>query len=355
MAKAKKLPSGNYRCKANYTDEYGKYITKSFTADTKDEAELMAKLFLKERKEALNPNNWTLGEAADKYLEAHPFLSPSTVRGYKSIRNNAFQSIIDMRLDKIKKEQYQAAINEYAKGDKKPRSPKTVIAAHSFFKMILNENHITICDHVSLPKKTKTEIQIPSTEELKNFLEEIKVSHKRLYLYCLFSVCLGLRKSETVALTWSDIDLQKNEVHITKAKVRDEFNTYVEKTTKTYNGTRTLHLPPLLIDALNEETEKSGNLFKSSPKAMESLYQRQCIRLNFPYNFHALRHYYASVMLLNGVPNKYAQERMGHATMDMLTRVYQHTFTNEQERFNTVLDNFFALNFQDQQAPTATE
>ena len=61
----------------------------------------------------------------------------------------------------------------------------------------------------------------------------------------------------------------------------------------------------------------------------------------FPYNFHALRHYYASVMLMNGIPNRYARERMGHATEDMLIKVYQHTMDSKQREYDTVLDDFF--------------
>ena len=31
------------------------------------------------------------------------------------------------------------------------------------------------------------------------------------------------------------------------------------------------------------------------------------------------------------VPPKYAQERMGHATLDMLNRVYQHTMSKKRD------------------------
>ena len=61
MAKATKLPSGSWRCKAYYTDEYGKYKSKSFTADTKKEAEYMAREYLMEREHAAKPENRTLG------------------------------------------------------------------------------------------------------------------------------------------------------------------------------------------------------------------------------------------------------------------------------------------------------
>lgn len=344
-SKATKLPSGAWRCRAYYTDEYGKYKSKSFTADTKKEAEYQAKAFLVEREHSNKPGNRTLGEAADKFLELSQLLSPSTLRGYQSIRNNAFQSIIDVRLERLSKEMYQKAINEYAKGDGKERSPKTVMAAHSFFNKVLHENDIHIGDNVTLPQKAKHEIQIPTTEEVNHFLEAIKADHKRLYLYCLFSITMGLRKSETIALTWEDIDFEHDRVSITKAKVRDQFNAYVSKTTKTTDSARNLHLPPILKEALQTEPDKEGLVFKSSPKGMESLYQRQCGRFDFHYNFHALRHYYASIMLINGVPTKYAQDRMGHTDATMLNRVYQHVFPKNQAEYDTVLDDFFKENF----------
>lgn len=43
MPKAKKLPSGNYRCQVfSHKDAQGKKIYKSFTAPTKRQAELLA-------------------------------------------------------------------------------------------------------------------------------------------------------------------------------------------------------------------------------------------------------------------------------------------------------------------------
>lgn len=347
MAKATKLPSGNWRCKAYYTDEYGERKSKSFTAETKKIAEYMAQEYLIEREHAAKPENKTLGEMADSFLELNELLSPSTLRGYKSIRNNAFQSIINVRAGLLTAELYQKAINEYAQG----RSAKTVISAHAFFNTVLNKNGYTIGNNATLPKMVKKEIEIPSTEEVQAFLTAIRGT--RLYLYCLFSVCLGLRKSETIALQWSDINWAQKTVSINKAKVRNADNIYEEKGTKTFSGARTLHMPEILLNALNVETDKTGDIFKSTPKSLESLYQRQSKRHGFPYNFHALRHYYASVMLINGIPNKYAQERMGHASEDMLLKVYQHTFKTEEERHDIVLDTFFTHAFQNEKEERA--
>lgn len=340
MAKATKLPSGNWRCKAYYTDEHGERKSKSFTAETKNAAELAAREFIEDRKHYSKPENRTLGELADLYLEINIF-SPSTMRGYRTIRNTAFQSIINMRVGLLTKDIYQRAISEYAVG----RSPKTVRSAHNFFNNILNRYEITVGNGVTLPEKEDVDIEIPSVEEMQAFMEKIKGT--RLYLYCLFSVCLGLRKSETIGLQWEDIDLENRKISINHAKVRGEDGAYVLKATKTKKGKRTLHIPQVLMDALEEIEDKSGFVIKEKAKGMESLYQRQSKRLDFPYNFHALRHYYASVMLMHGIPNRYAKEKMGHASEDMLKRVYQHTFKNVTDQHDITLDTFFTTMFKE--------
>ena len=47
-------------------------------------------------------------------------------------------------------------------------------------------------------------------------------------------------------------------------------------------------------------------------------------------------------MLIAGVPNKYAMERMGHATENMLKTVYQHTYKSKQEEYDVKLNDFFS-------------
>lgn len=60
-----------------------------------------------------------------------------------------------------------------------------------------------------------------------------------------------------------------------------------------------------------------------------------------PFNFHCLRHYYASVMLFLNIPNKYTQQRMGHATDNMLKNVYQHLMAEKVHEADAMSDAFF--------------
>ena len=97
MAKATKLPSGKWRCKAYYTDEYGNYKSKSFAAEKKKDEEGAAALSLMERRHASRPENKTMGELIDRYIDSQSnLLSPSTIVGYRKIRRTAFQDIVDV-------------------------------------------------------------------------------------------------------------------------------------------------------------------------------------------------------------------------------------------------------------------
>lgn len=339
MAKAHKLPSGTWRCVASWTDEYGKYKQKSFTAATKQEAEFLASKFLTEKKHSMKPENKTLDDLINTYIENRSnMLSPSTITSYHKIRRTAFPSIIKTRMELLTPELYQRAINEYAKG----HSPKSVFNAHSLANKVLKSNDVYVAEKAILPQKERKEVSIPTEEEVVKLLDSTEDT--RLYLLIAFSVFLGLRRSETVGLKWKDIDFDKRTVSVRRARVKDQFGLYVEKTTKTTNSTRTLKIPQVLYDTLNtlDSSNPEAYIIDDSIDALVSLFNRTREKIDFPYKFHALRHYYASVLLVKGLPNKYAQKQMGHATDNMLKQVYQHTFKSKEEEFEATLDTYFS-------------
>jgi site-specific recombinase, phage integrase family len=336
MAKATKQKSGNWRCVASYTDENGAYKQKVFTAPSKKEAEFLASQFKLNYKHDNKTENKSVGKLIDEYITNNSnLLSPSTIRGYKTLKKTALQEIIDLPTHVLTHQLYQQAINNYAKTHK----PKTVQNAHALFATVLKENKIYITEDTNLPQKEKKEISIPTKEELSSFLSYLKENHPDLYLLCTFSVYAGLRHSETIALTWGDIN--NRTISITKAKVRDADGQYQVKPPKTTAGTRKLEMPDKLYNALPPRGEDSESVITSNIKTLDNLYIRVSKKVGFNYNFHSLRHYYASILLLEGVPNKYAMERMGHATDNMLKNVYQHTFRSKQEEIDKTINAAF--------------
>jgi len=91
MAKAKKLPSGQWRTLVyDYTDLNGKRHYESFTSDTKKDSEFMAAEFSLNKKSAAK-SRIVLGDAYDEYIEArNSILSPATIREYKRSTQKGF-------------------------------------------------------------------------------------------------------------------------------------------------------------------------------------------------------------------------------------------------------------------------
>lgn len=334
--KASKLPSGSWRCRVSYTDEYGKVHRRSFTDETKRKAEIKAAQFLVEVKHQANPANKTLGQIADEYINSRTnVLSPATIAGYRKIRRTALQNLIDVRIGFLTPQMYQAEINAYAEG----RSPKTVRNANAFFKSVLaNYKLDAITEKVLLPQKEKKEVAIPSAAEIKKLLYN---SDGDLHLMISFAVYLGLRRSEIAGLQWKHIDLEKRTVHIAQAKVKNEDGIYVLKVPKTYNGDRVLNLPKRIVSALPKPGRPNDFLIRMDLETFNNRFISLKERLKIDCTFHSLRHYYASVLLASGMPNKYAKERMGHATEDMLTKVYQHIFREQQAKYDDIVAKKF--------------
>ncbi|MDL2225972.1 tyrosine-type recombinase/integrase [Eubacteriales bacterium OttesenSCG-928-M02] len=192
----------------------------------------MAAEFLMEYKRKRRPENVLLGDMIDRYIDNRTnILSPSSVASYRKIRRIALQELMDVRMGYITAEMYQSAINNYAKG----RSPRTVEEAHRLIFRVLKEGYVDIQEEeILLPARVRTEVIIPTTEEVKQILEGAR--EKEIYLAVAFAALLGLRKSEIFALTWDDIDWEKQTVHINKSTVKDEYGIYVIKATKTYQN-----------------------------------------------------------------------------------------------------------------------
>jgi integrase len=49
----------------------------------------------------------------------------------------------------------------------------------------------------------------------------------------------------------------------------------------------------------------------------------------------------ASVMLAEGIPDKYSMKRMGHATNNMLKTTYQHTIKEKETVYDQKIDARF--------------
>lgn len=335
--KAQKLESGNWRVQIQVDGQ--RY---SCTAKTKKEAQDKAKqLFAGIQFEKRVP--FTVGKAIDRYiLEKTATLSPSTIKGYESIRKNYLQGIMDTNLSDLTQSDVQLAVGKDIEAGK---SPKTIRNAHGLLAAVIDEYRPTLILKTRLPDKEKIEMRILSEEELSKVLEKAKDT--KFEVAILLASWLGLRMSEIRGLKYSDI--QDGRVHIQRALV-DGPDGDVEKRTKTTAGDRWLKLPVTILNLISMEfTERFGEWTEDKadnyvvPYADISIYKgfiKLCKEAGIePCRFHDLRHFAASEAHALGVPDKYAMKRMGHKTDNMLKNVYLHTMKDKEDEFADLIDS----------------
>lgn len=341
MAKAIKLPSGMWRVRVlEYTGSDKKKHYKSFTADTKKEAEyLAADYYANKRQEKKKSNSdITLREAFRRYID-NAVLSPSTLRQYNQIARLRLQSVMDELIGNLTNEDLQIALNQ----DIKHLQPKTARNISGLLSAVLKEYRPDFQLHLKLPQKVKTQIFIPSEEQVKQLLKAAENTDMEIPL--MLAACLGLRMSEVLGLKWNNVNFKNNKITIRCAIVTGEDNKAYEKVPKTYAGYRTISAPSNLIDLLKKsrgEAAEGDHIVNLDFRQINYRFEKMLTTLQIPhFRFHDLRHYHASVLLAMGVPNKYAQERLGHATDNMLKTVYQHTMQNKRQELDGKLDDYF--------------
>lgn len=329
IPKAVKLPSGSWYINIMID---GKRL--SITAPTKREAENEAAAIKSGAKAAKIKTRFTVGEVIDRYISSKDtVLSPTTINGYKKLRKSVFQEIMDDPADSISQERVQRAVNKMARS----KSPKYVRNAYGLFTAAMAEYFPDRMFRITLPQKEAPKIQIPTMDQIRTLHEDC--CGKQFELPFLLAVWLGLRTSEIRGLTWDCID--GNTLIIKQALVEGE-NGPELKQPKTYSGNRRLQIPPYIMHLLDETPHTDEYIVHYTRSAMYNHLRRACIRHDIPpFRFHDLRHVNASVMLEQNVPDKYAMERMGHATNNMLKNVYQHTISKKSKQVADNLDRYF--------------
>ncbi len=330
MAKAKKLPSGNWRVQV-YDKHSGKY--RSFTAPTKKEAEYKAAEYSLHARQENSYENLTLREAFQRYIKSKTaVLSPSTLKEYIRMSEHDFKQLMPMQLSKITPELVQTAINELAA----THSPKTVRNRHGLLHSVLKAYRPTLVLTTRLPQKEKVEVIVPTTEEIQILLENagpvIKVP-------IMLASSGGLRRSEICALTPEDFtDLG---VNINKAVVIDKDGKAVCKAPKTSAGYRFVPLPKTLIaEAVKWEH------FGLSPRSLDRRFDTLVKKLPVPHiTFHKLRHYFASELHAQGIPDQYIAKIGGWDSVEVLQKIYQHTLRDKETKMTTKIVDVFTKNF----------
>ena len=201
--------------------------------------------------------------------------------------------------------------------------------------------------------KLKIGVDIPTREEIKAIVEAAKGRWRPILLTAIFT---GLRASELRGLRWTDVDLDKRELHV---RQRADRYSAIGKP-KSEFGERTVPLTPIVVNTLRGwkiacPKSEAGLVFPSTGGLVEhhkNIVERGLVptliaasivteregpngeptkRAKYT-GLHALRHFYASWSINRRVdgglelPAKVVQERLGHSSIMMTMDVYGHLF-----------------------------
>ena len=261
----------------------------------------------------------------------------------------------DYKLEKLTTPIIQQQVNKWA--DKANKGEKGAYANYSFLNNInrrILQYGVTmqVIQHnpardVIIPRKQQNKehkVKFFSNQELKQFLDYLdnldQSSYENFFDYVLYKTLLasGCRIGEALALEWSDIDLKKGTISISKT-----LNRYQETNTpKSKAGLREIDIDKATVSLLKQYKKRqqvqSWQLGRSegivfTPFTTKYAYAcllRKRLQSHFKaagvpdISFHGFRHTHATIMLYAGIEAKDLQYRLGHSNISMTLNTYVH-------------------------------
>lgn len=317
---------------------------------TKKEAEAMLNRLINEADTngIFKPSTLRLSDWLHEWLKLYlPNIEATTRAGYKErIDNKIIPHLGNIPLKNLKTSEIQSWVNMLNTEEKlSPKSVKNVflnLKASLDKAVVLNMIPKNPCTGVELPKLIKYNAEVYDEGEIQKLVDAIQGTD--MYLFVTLEILTGLRRGELAELKWSDIDLDKGIIHITRSKVLAE-GKKITKAPKSQSGKRDISIGEKLIEILKNEhinylkdKIKMGSNFIDSDNVIrqpngkefspDSLTQKwirfrkakglKDIRL------HDLRHTCATSMLLAGINMKVIQKRLGHSDISTTMNIYAH-------------------------------
>lgn len=325
MAKAKKLPSGKWRCQAfDYKDANGKIHRKSFTADTKKEAEYLAAEFAATKEDHREDIlDITFDKAVMAYIDSkESVLSPSTIRSYLGTYKKyiAGSKLGELKISKINNVALQLWVGELSKTG---MSPKSVRNHYGLISSTLGMFLPDFRPRITLPQLEQKRRYTPSDDDVKKLISAI--DDEELLIAVLLYSFGPMRRGEICALEHKHI--HGNEIHVVNNLVKDKNGQWIVKAPKTPQSVRQIEFPDFVISRI---PKGKGRIISVTPDAITQRFRDLADSLDLPhFTLHDLRHYSASIMHALNVPDKYIMARGGWKTDKVLKTVYQNVIDLE--------------------------
>lgn len=278
----------------------------------------------------------------------------------KFIREN-FPNLKNKQISRVT---WQKVINKYAE----KRTYQTVKDFHNQFKAMLRDLvHEGVIDkdptHRIVVHSKNVHVgkdKFLSLHECKKLLEQLnlgvdtngKIKHPNDWSMYI-ALKTGLRFSEVIALTPSDVDFKNNVINVDKTwNYKEKQGVFSKPKSKT--STRKVPIDPtasFMIKQLIKQTNAlqgvpilHGGTTKVFNQTVNKQLKAKCQAAEIPViSFHGLRHTFASLCIANGVSLQQTSQWLGHSDTTITQQVYTHITDEMNEKDMTTKNKVMVM------------
>lgn len=352
-------------------------LRKTFTAATRHEVSDLLTDALKNRKDGIPLVNekQNVSKFLTHWLEqvAKPRVRPKTYRTYSDlVKLHIAPAIGDIPVGKLSPQNVREFLNAKLAAGLSPRTVKhLLVTLRGALAVAVKDGQLprNVAAHVDPPHVPDSEVQVFNPEQAREFLKAVRGS--RLEAAYTAAVAVGMRQGEILGLRWTDLDLETGKLFVRVALQRVD-KKLVQVQPKSRKSRRPIQLPAVCVTAFarrkaDQDLERkwAGSQWQESeyvfttrigtpmdardllrdyyaitrPKTKEG----KPVKLPFPpIKFHALRHSAATILLAQGVHQRYIADLLGHSQVSFTLQTYAHVLEELQKQTADKMDEILA-------------
>ncbi|WP_315551672.1 site-specific integrase [Microbacterium aurum] len=362
MASIKQRPDGVWR--ARYRDAAGKEHARHFPLKRDAQRWIDEVTASVVTGQYVDPKaaRLTFREYAETWLTAqvHRDATATLYRGH--LERHAYPVLGDLPLGSVLRTTVQGWVKgltvDAADGARKALSPATIGVVYtvvaSVFRAAVRDRKLaaTPCDGIALPEVSKARVQPLTTAQVDLLAEYVPAELRALVI---LAAGTGMRQGEVLGLTRDRLRLLGKSPAVTVDRqlvTRPKGETGFAPP-KTAASVRRIPLPRVVVDALNDHLARydvgDGELlFRLDGKGITRqrfghLWRPAAAAAGLTAatgtGMHALRHYYASLLIRYGESVKTVQGRLGHKSATETLDTYGHMWADSDDRTRDAVDS----------------
>lgn len=309
------------------------------------------------------PLNQLMRALAKRKLDMNITKETQYTRILSAIKKLEKEPFTKKNIEDITSDEIQAYLNSLKNYSQSTISKEKDQFAQAF-KYALNKGYIlenpmieVIEPKSNKPPKIVRALEIDEQQMLTNYLMNIPIENEPYKVAYLMQMYLGLRIGEALALKISDINLEKNLVHISRTLTFDKNHKLIMgEFPKTFAGIRDIPIPRFIREEIiNQmrlaENHKENLLFVNSqgnyadPKNANKFLKSTLKKVNInDITTHSLRHTYGTRCIEAGMRAVALQRLMGHSDISVTINTYVSVLNKYKEAELKKLNDYYLNN-----------